>query len=187
MIDNILFNYYEELKSKCGINTRTTSFDEDIKHYYTYINKVINDLLICYTNPTFYCDIYYDLITTNSAGYSPESYTIDAKEDLVAMYLPFDQDKFTINNFLVAFPDKFPKCKRACKSYLSIAGEVIVCGIAWDADDDDDGISGDELTTSDIIGRNGVSVGSSYTRSSKSGSEGRKSVHSFNNASMEYI
>jgi hypothetical protein len=43
--------------------------------------------------------------------------------------------------------------------YLNVpmAGEVIVCWMARDADDDDDenndGVSGDELTKSDISGR----------------------------------
>jgi hypothetical protein len=73
---------------------------------------------------------------------------------------------------------------------MPMADEVIVCRMARDVDDDDDddddddGMSGDELTRSDISGRSVISSGSSE---SKSGSEGRQSVQSFNEASMEYI
>jgi hypothetical protein len=74
--------------------------------------------------------------------------------------------------------------------YLNVpmAGEVIVCWMARDADDDDDDdnddLIGDERTTSDISGISGISCGSSEI---KSGSESRQSVHSFNEASMEDI
>jgi hypothetical protein len=65
------------------------------------------------------------------------------------------------------------------KGYLNVpmAGEVIVCRVARDADEDDDddknGLIGDELTMSDISGRSGIFCGSSE---SKSGSEGRQSI-----------
>jgi hypothetical protein len=50
MRDNDICHDYEQVKRKYGINTHTTSFAEDIKQDYMYLNKGINDLHICYTN-----------------------------------------------------------------------------------------------------------------------------------------
>jgi hypothetical protein len=76
-----------------------------------YINKGIKDLDMYYTNPTVYYDLYSDLITTTTIiGYPSNAHIVGIQDDLVAMYLFFHTDKFTINTFLVSFPEKFPQC-----------------------------------------------------------------------------
>jgi hypothetical protein len=63
---------------------------------------------MCYTNPTFYYDLYSDLITTISVKYPPEAHTTNIQDGMVAMHLSFDTDKFTIKKLSVAFPEKLP-------------------------------------------------------------------------------
>jgi hypothetical protein len=61
-----------------------------------------------YANSTKYYYLYSDLITTIIVA-PPNTHTIDIHDDLVAIQLSFDTDKFTINKFLVSFPEKFPQ------------------------------------------------------------------------------
>jgi hypothetical protein len=75
-----------------------------------YLNKFIKDFHMCYTNPTKYYDLYSDIITTANVGSPSGEHTIDIKDDIVAMHLSFDTDKFTIKKFIVYFPEKVSQC-----------------------------------------------------------------------------